>query len=97
MHTYDGIPISRIRKPAAEELFRLNMTLTDVVEILETGFNCARSRRKAGILERCVFKGGKVRKVVVEKKMTANGFEYWEIRHAGEFGVKRGRFGGGSL
>jgi hypothetical protein len=38
---------------ATRELLKLNMDLYDVLEILENGYDCAKSKRKHEVLERC--------------------------------------------
>lgn len=89
---YKGIPIRTATKSAFMELAKLDMDFFDVKAVLEHGFDCARSRRKKDIEERCVRKGRKVLKVVVELKENEIGERYWRIRHAGMFGYKKGRF-----
>lgn len=46
-------------------MFDNDITLLDVEEILEFGFNCARSKRDLNKLERCIQKGRKIIKVVI--------------------------------
>ena len=46
-------------------MFDHDIGLGDVVEILEEGFDCSRSKRKKNISERCVQRGKIIIKVVV--------------------------------
>jgi hypothetical protein len=60
------------------------MDLFDVLDILETGYDCARSRRKRGTFERCKKSSGKTRKVVaVESIQKWNDTLVWLIIHVG--------------
>lgn len=87
----------RYTKAAYRELHKLGMTLWDVKNVLEEGFECSRSKRKPGILERCVRKNGKLLKVVV--KETVSRFpdgkieDVWLILHVGKFGQAKKRAG----
>ena len=63
---YRGLPIIP-SKTAGRELLELGLDLFDVQEILEYGYDCAISRRKEGVLEKCVDIGRKTTKVVVAK------------------------------
>ena len=58
--------------------------LEDVVEILETGFDCSRSKRAGNIIERCIQRGDRIFKVVV---VDAN--EHMLIAHVGTFKASR--------
>lgn len=49
------------------ELEKLALDLSDVRLVLETGFDCSKSKRKEGVLERCLRKKGKVLRVVVSR------------------------------
>ncbi len=60
------------------------MDLFDVLDILETGYDCERSRRKKGTFERCKRSGSKIRKVVaVESIQKWNDTPVWLIIHVG--------------
>ena len=45
------------------------MELEDVIEVLEFGFECSASKRKAEIIERCLKRDSKVLRVVVAEKL----------------------------
>jgi hypothetical protein len=84
---WKGLPI--IPSDAAmRELFDSKMDLIDVKEILELGYDCAKSKRKKEVLERCLERKGKSIKVVVAK-----GYNYslktdcWVVIHVK--GIKR--------
>ncbi|MDP3742245.1 MAG: hypothetical protein Q8R15_02945 [Candidatus Micrarchaeota archaeon] len=51
-------------KAAERELFDLGLWLNDAVEVLDSGFECSRSRRKSDKIERCLRKGNRVLRVV---------------------------------
>ena len=55
-----------------------------VVDILNQGFDCPRSKREKHIEEKCLQKGNKIIKVVVIDKET-----YYKIIHVGKFTVSR--------
>ena len=69
---------------ALDEMDNAGINMHKAVEILEDGFDCARSKRKANTFERCVTRGNKVLKVVV-----ADIGNYCKIIHAGEFTAKK--------
>ncbi|MBI2144474.1 hypothetical protein HYU17_04990 [Candidatus Woesearchaeota archaeon] len=71
-------------KEAVEELGQLNCDLWDAVEILDKGYNCARSRRKENVVENCLRKGDDVYKAVV-----ADCGDYLLLIHFGKFSYKR--------
>lgn len=73
----------RPTKSAADELLHAKKGLWDVLEILESGYNCSSSRRKANILERCLRKGEDIYKAVV-----ADCGKYWLLIHFGRFTYK---------
>ncbi len=69
---------------ATRELLKLNMDIYDVLEILEKGFDCAKSKRKQEVFERCVKKKNKIFKVVVVKdEWRWSGEKVWTITHVG--------------
>jgi type II secretory pathway component PulF len=71
-------------KHALDEMDNAGIDMYKAVEILEEGFDCARSKRKANVFERCITRGSKVLKVVV-----ADIGSYYKIIHAGEFTAKK--------
>jgi hypothetical protein len=82
---YKGKPvIPDTERGVLSELVEEDMDLDDVVEILETGFDCSASKRDRAILERCVQRKNRIIKVVVEE-----GDEYWGLRHVGSFKLSR--------
>lgn len=82
---YEGKPvIPDYKSGVLSELEEEGLNLDDVVEILETGFDCSASKRDRAILERCVQRKNRIIKVVVEE-----GEEYWGLRHVGSFKLKR--------
>lgn len=80
---YQGKPLL-LSKAGRKELDQLDMDTWNVKEILESGFDCSRSRRKPNIIERCRISGNKIRKVVI-----ADVGEYWPIIHAGQLSCSR--------
>ena len=71
---------------ATRELLKLNMDLYDVLEILENGFDCAKSKRKPGVFELCIKKKNKIFKVVVvEDEWRWSGKKVWTLTHVGVF------------
>jgi hypothetical protein len=82
---FDSLSIKSITHEAFREMERLSMDLYDVKMILEHGFDCQTGKRKKGIIERCIYKGKKIIKVVAERMLSRNNQEYWRIRHVGVF------------
>ena len=78
-----------VPKSVQYELTELGLMLSEVVYILENGFDCSRSKRKKDIIEKCMRFGNKVVKVVAQKKFRLSGKEFWRIRHAGIMGMRR--------
>lgn len=49
------------RISASREMTELHLDLLDVLDVLESGFDCSSGgSRKAGVLEKCLRKDGKV-------------------------------------
>ncbi|MBI2142776.1 hypothetical protein HYU20_00325 [Candidatus Woesearchaeota archaeon] len=84
---WKGKPLIPTKK-SLDEMSRHNVDMYKAKEILEEGFDCARSKRKSNIDERGVRRSGKIVKVVV-----ADTGSYYKIIHVGEFTEKKGRFG----
>jgi hypothetical protein len=58
--------------------------LYDVLEILENGYDCQKSARKKGTVEKCmVLKGRQARVMVVEARSDWVGGDVWLLVHAG--------------
>ena len=68
--TYKGMRIEPTLS-ASRELVRESKDLYDVLEILEEGYDCSKSKRKKNIIERCTRKGNKeYRTVLAETEVT---------------------------
>lgn len=93
--TYKGLPIITVQtrkgqKNVLDELAYYGMDLYDVQEILNEGYDCSRSQRRKGVLEKCVDRGNKTNKVVVQKGfIEIDGKECWELIHVGKFTKRR--------
>ena len=73
-----------------KELCDLGIDLANVVEVLEEGYDCYRSKRKSGTVEKCVDKGNKTLKIVaVQSYNYSLRTEVWAITHAGIFTKRR--------
>jgi len=74
---------------ATNELLKEKLDLYDVVEVLNKGYDCARSKRKKNIIERCTDRKNKTIKVVVIRTISRypDGFqeEVWRLIHVGRF------------
>ena len=88
---YQGLPIITVQtrkgqKNVLDELLRHGMDLDDVTEILQEGYDCSRSKRRKGVVEKCIDRGGKTIKVVVQRGfIELDGQECWEVIHVGAF------------
>jgi len=82
---FKGLPV--IPSAAADkELAKFNLLLSDAARVLEKGFDCSRSKRKKGVLEKCVKKGKKTLKVVSVKSYNYSlETECWLLIHVGVF------------
>ncbi|MBI4162804.1 MAG: hypothetical protein HY513_03910 [Candidatus Aenigmarchaeota archaeon] len=69
------------------ELLKHDKDLTDVLEILNEGYECSASKRKENIIERCIRRNEKEFKVVVGKTKVKfqDGYEedVWRLIHFG--------------
>lgn len=82
---FQGLPVIPSAS-ADEELAKLNLCLQDVVKVLDEGFDCERSRRKKGTLEKCICRGKKTLKVVVVKSHNYSlETDCWLLIHVGVF------------
>ncbi|MFH0815399.1 MAG: hypothetical protein V1934_01080 [Methanobacteriota archaeon] len=71
-------------RTACRELSELGLDLFDVLDILENGYDCERSKRKVGTVERCKRDGRKVLKVVVVDSLQEwDESRVWLVVHAG--------------
>ncbi|MBI2128856.1 hypothetical protein HYU07_01320 [Candidatus Woesearchaeota archaeon] len=89
--SYQGLPVITVQtrrgqKNVVDELVEYEMDLDDVVAILNEGYECSRSKRRKGVLEKCVDRGDKTVKVVVQRGfIELDGRECWELIHVGKF------------
>lgn len=89
--TYQGIPIITVQtrkgqKNVVDELVEHGMDLDDVAKVLKEGYDCARSKRRKGVLEKCIDRGNKTIKVVVQRgNIELDGQDCWELIHVGKF------------
>ena len=75
----------RPSRSADKEIRHLCIDLDYIVKILEDGYDCPRSKRKVGTIERCYKTGKKIIKVVVVKSVTQwNSESVWLITHVGD-------------
>ena len=84
---WKGKPLIPTKK-ALDEMSHHDVDMYKAEEILDGGFDCARSKRKRNVDERCIRRNRKIVKVVV-----ADMGKYYKIIHVGEFTEKKGRFG----
>lgn len=82
---WKGLPVIPSRR-AAEEMYREKLLIHDMIEVLETGYDCARSRRRENVVERCVNAKNKTLKVVAARSYNYDmESEVWVITHVGRF------------
>src|SRR3989338_8253926 len=74
-------------KAVLDEMDHADIDMYKAVEILNEGFDCARSKRKKNAYERCLRRGKKIMKVVA-----ADMGNYYKLIHVGIFSEKKGRF-----
>ena len=66
------------------ELYKHELDISDVLEVLENGYDCPKGRRAAGTLERCLEKKQKELRVVVVKSYDYHlDTDAWIITHVG--------------
>ena len=71
-------------KTALNEMDEVGIDMYKVVDILNQGFDCSRSKREKHIEEKCFQRGNKIIKIVVIDKET-----YYKIIHIGKFTVSK--------
>ncbi len=71
-------------KNAAEELWQYKKDLWNVLDILEKGYPCSRSKRKENVLEMCLREENKIFKAVV-----VDCGKYLLLIHFGKFTYKK--------
>lgn len=82
-------------KASYHELEELGMDLSNVVNILENGYDCSRSKRREDLYERCVNWYNKTIKVVVVKTFDTDLDAWvWVVLHVGMFGRREEMFEG---
>jgi len=60
----------RPSRSADKEIRHLCIDLDDIVKILEEGYDCPKSKRKTGTIEKCYKSGKKIIKVIVIESIT---------------------------
>ncbi len=81
---FRGLPVI-LGDSALASSASLNISLYDIIPILEGGEDCSQSRRKAGIVERCSIFGGRWIKVVAKHEIHFTyRIECWLITHLDE-------------
>lgn len=81
---FEGKPLIPT-KDAQKEMDEIALSLWQVKDVLEQGYNCSRSRRARNIVERCLYKKGKEIRVVVALMEWRNR-AFWRIVHVGKTG-----------
>ncbi|MFH1895337.1 MAG: hypothetical protein ABIJ74_02005 [archaeon] len=82
---YKSLPIIPSAS-ADKELAKYSLLLSEIAEVLEQGFDCSRSKRKKGVVEKCVRKGKKQLKAVVVKSYNFSlETDCWLLVHVGIF------------
>ena len=72
-------------KDAQREMDELELNLWRVKEVLEQGYDCSRSKRSHGIVEKCLHRKNKEIRVVAALVKFKEG-EFWRIIHVGKTG-----------
>ena len=72
-------------KDAQREMDETGMDLRRVKEVLETGYDCSKSKRAKNIIERCLYRKNKELRVVAAL-VEFNGNGFWRIIHVGKTG-----------
>jgi len=79
-------------RAAMDEMIKHDLDLYDILEVLENGYDCSRSKRSKGTIERCKDKKQKTTKVVVVNVMDlSSDSEVWTITHVGITSKRRPR------
>ncbi len=90
--TYEGYRLDSTQK-ASRELVHHGYSMYEVKRILEEGYDCSASRRKANIRERCIRRAGKEIKAVVALVTLPYSDGYtetvWKLIHFGLVTYKR--------
>ena len=82
---WQGKPLI-VSNAAYKELLDYGMNTYDIITVLENGYDCPRSKRKSGTIERCLKRKDKITKVVVVESLQQWSEEMvWLIIHVGRF------------
>jgi hypothetical protein len=74
------------------ELYENELDIHDALEVLESGYNCRRSKRAKGTIEKCLDIKRKTIKVVVAKSFDYHSdSEVWVITHVGITSKRKAR------
>jgi hypothetical protein len=80
---YEGLPLVPSRS-VANELYNYDLMFRDILDILEHGYDCAKSKRKKGTIERCLDRKKKTMRVVIVRAYNYSiDSEAWVIIHVG--------------
>ena len=71
-----------VTKSANSELLRDKLTIEDTIEVLDKGYDCPRSKRAKGTIERCLDKSeGTLKVVIVEDVQDWSHDRVWVLKH----------------
>ena len=74
----------KLSRAAYREAMKLDIDAFDILDVLENGYDCERSKRKRGTVERCKRFGKKIVKVVVvDSAQEWNDTQVWLAIHVG--------------
>jgi len=80
---YEGLPLVPSRS-VTNKLYNCNLMLRDILDILEQGYDCAKSKRKKGTIERCLDRKKITMRVVIVRAYNYSlDSEAWVIIHVG--------------
>ena len=80
---FQGLPLIPTRS-AAIELYNYGLRLYDILEVLEHGYDCPKSKRAKGIIERCLDHKRKTTKAVIARSYNYSlDSEVWVVIHVG--------------
>jgi len=80
---FQDLPLIPSRS-AMTELYDNNLDLTDVLNVLEQGYDCPKGKRSKEIIERCLDQKRKTIRVVIAKSFNYHlDSEVWVIIHVG--------------
>jgi hypothetical protein len=80
---YRKLPLIPTRA-AMNELFDNNLDLYTVLDILENGYDCPKSKRAKGTIERCLDEKRKTIRIVVVRSFNYSfDMDVWAITHVG--------------